>query len=52
MLFKISSGQILKVSLFTSEKIGIPPTIEIASALEANVNDGTINYAKDEPSDS
>ena len=35
----ISFGKKLKVSLFTSANIGIPPSIEIASALDANVKD-------------
>ena len=35
-------SQILNVSNLTSEKKGIPPNIQTASAVEAKVKDGTI----------
>ena len=40
--FNILFSQILNVSTLTSEKKGTPPSMQTASAVEANVKDGTI----------
>ena len=40
--FNTLFSQILNVSILTSEKKGIPPSMQTASAVEANVKDGTI----------
>ena len=47
MHLEILFSQILNVSNLTSEKKGMPPSIQTASAVEAKVKDGTITASPD-----